>query len=134
MVDSDVRRLTHVNILALFGKNNICVMKYLRIRSKSANRTLFFLTNISGYTVYGDNACAHQPRPQSPTGDLGDIAGRNGKQLCQGGKPGTGKFNTDVCLCGSAHTSGCMVDGLGATGLRQHIEYYCCYVIIIIIV
>ena len=38
---------------------------------------------------YGDNACAHQPRPQSPTGDLGDIAGQNGKRLCQGGKPGT---------------------------------------------
>ena len=65
--------------------------------------------------LYGDNACAHQPRPQSPTRDLGDIAGRNGKRLCQEGKPGTGKLNTDVCLCGSAHTSGCVVDGLGAT-------------------
>ena len=29
--------------------------------------------------LYGDNACAHQPCPQSPTGDLGDIAGQNGK-------------------------------------------------------
>ena len=48
----------------------------------------------------------------SPTGDLGEIAGVNG---CQGGKPGTGKLYTDVCLCCSAHTSGCMVDGLGAT-------------------
>ena len=38
--------------------------------------------------------------------------GRNGKQ---GGKPGTGKLSTDVCLCCSAHTSGCMVDSLGAT-------------------
>ena len=36
------------------------------------------------------------------------------KQLCQGGKPGTGKLNTDVCLCGSAHTSECVVDGLRA--------------------
>ena len=35
--------------------------------------------------------------------------------LCQGGKPGTGKLYTDVCLCCSAHTSGCVVDGLGAT-------------------
>ena len=35
--------------------------------------------------------------------------------MCQGGKPGTGKLYTDVCLCCSAHTSGCVVDGLGAT-------------------
>ena len=34
---------------------------------------------------------------------------RGGKQLCQGGKP---KLNTDVC---SAHTSECVVDGLGTT-------------------
>ena len=27
----------------------------------------------------------------------------------------TGKLYTDVCLCCSAHTSGCVVDGLGAT-------------------
>ena len=40
--------------------------------------------------------------------------GQNGKRLCQGGKPGTGKLNTNVCLCGSTHTSGCVVDGLGA--------------------
>ena len=46
------------------------------------------------------------PGPQSPTVD---IVGWKGKQ---GGKPGTG---TDVCLCGSAHTSGCVVDGYGST-------------------
>ena len=54
----------------------------------------------------------------SPTGDLGKIAGVNGQNsegMCQGGKPGTGKLYTDVCLCCSAHTSGCVVDGLGAT-------------------
>ena len=45
----------------------------------------------------------------------GDIAGLNSKVMCQGGKPGTGKLYTDVCLCGSAHSSGCVVDGLGAT-------------------
>ena len=27
--------------------------------------------------------------PQSPTWELGDIAGQNGKQLCQDGKPDT---------------------------------------------
>ena len=57
---------------------------------------------------------AQQPCPHSPTGDLGEIAGVNGqnsKEMYQGGKPGTGKLYTDVCLCGSAHTSGCVVDG-----------------------
>ena len=37
--------------------------------------------------------------------------------MCQGGKPGAGKLYTDVCLCCSAHTSGCVVDGLGATAV-----------------
>ena len=58
-----------------------------------------------------------KPRPHFPTGDLGDIAGVNGqnsKEMCQGGKPGIGKLYTDVCSCGSIHTSGCMVNGLGA--------------------
>ena len=68
--------------------------------------------------LYGDVECAQQPRPHSPTGDLGEIAGVNGQnseEMCHGGKPGTGKLYTDVCLCCSAHTSGCVVDGLGAT-------------------
>ena len=66
--------------------------------------------------LYGDVECAQQPRPHSPTGDLGEIAGVNGQnseEMCHGGKPGTGKLY--VCLCCSAHTSGCVVDGLGAT-------------------
>ena len=68
--------------------------------------------------LYGDVECAQQPRPHSPTGDLRKIDGVNGQNsegMCQGGKPGTGKLYTDVCLCCSAHTSGCVVDGLGAT-------------------
>ena len=64
-----------------------------------------------------------QPHPLSPTGDLGDIAGVNGqnnKGMCQGGKPGTGKLYTDVCLCCFAHTPvGAWSMGFG---LRQHIE------------
>ena len=51
------------------------------------------------------------------SGDLGDIAGvkvRNGEGLCQVGNPGIGKLYNDVCLCGSTHTSGCVVDGLSA--------------------
>ena len=47
-------------------------------------------------------------------GDIVGVKGQNGKGLCQGGKPGTGKLYSDVCQCGSAHTSGCVVDGLGA--------------------
>ena len=65
--------------------------------------------------LYGDVECAQQPRPHSPTGDLGEIAvvnGQNSEGMCQGGKPGTGKLYT---VCCSAHTSGCVVDGLGAT-------------------
>ena len=53
--------------------------------------------------LYGDVECARQPRPHSPTGDLGDIAGQNSKGMCQGGKPGTGKLY-----------SGCMVDATAA--------------------
>ena len=34
-------------------------------------------------------------------------------------KPGTGKFNADVCLCCSAHTSGCNVDGFGAMAMYR---------------
>ena len=29
--------------------------------------------------LYGDVECAQQPRPHSPTGDLGEIAGVNGQ-------------------------------------------------------
>ena len=65
--------------------------------------------------LYGDVECAQQPRPQSPTGKIAGVNGQNSKGVCQGGKPGTGKLYTDVCLCCSAHTSGCVVDGLGAT-------------------
>ena len=46
---------------------------------------------------------------------IAGVNGRNSEGMCQGGKPGTGKLYTDVCLCCSAHTSGCVVDGLGAT-------------------
>ena len=63
--------------------------------------------------IFGDVECAQQPHPHSPTRDEG-IAWVN-RQNSNGGKPGTGKLYTDVCLGCSAHTGGCMVDGLGAT-------------------
>ena len=47
------------------------------------------LTLVKMYIMLsGDIACAQQPRPRCPTGDLGDIAGVNGqnsKGMCQGG-------------------------------------------------
>ena len=55
-----------------------------------------------------------QPSPHSPTGDIAGVSGQNSKGLRQGGKPGTDKLYTDVCLCGTAHFSGCVVNGLGA--------------------
>ena len=70
--------------------------------------------------LYGDSQCALQPSLQSPAGDLGDIAGvvgQDGKSMCQEGKPGTGKLdvvNNDVCMCGSAHANGCVVNGMSA--------------------
>ena len=81
--------------------------------------SLFDLGNMYGRKGnVGYMACAQCPSPQSSTGVLWDIAGvkvQNGKGSCQGGKPGTGKLYNDVCLCGSTHSSGCVVDSLSAT-------------------
>ena len=44
--------------------------------------------------------------------EIAVVNGQNSEGMCQGGKPGTGKLYT---VCCSAHTSGCVVDGLGAT-------------------
>ena len=62
-----------------------------------------------------DVECAQQPHPHSPTGEIAGVNGQNSEGMCQGSKPGTDKLNSDVCLCCSAHTSGCVVNGLGAT-------------------
>ena len=35
----------------------------------------------------------------SPTGEIAGVNGQNSEGMCQGGKPGTGKLYTDVCLC-----------------------------------
>ena len=89
--------------------------------------SLLALGNL-GYN-YRDVECAQQPRLHSPTGDLEEIAGVNGqnsKGMCQGGKPGTGKLYTDVCLCCSAHTSGCVADGLGATAAKLLLQNIAC--------
>ena len=36
------------------------------------------------------------------TGIIAGVNGQNSEGMCQGGKPGTGKLYTDVCLCCSA--------------------------------
>ena len=65
--------------------------------------------------LYGDvEWCSTTPSSLSNWGSWG-VNGQNSEEMCHGGKPGTGKLNTDVCLRCSAHTSGCVVDGLGAT-------------------
>ena len=72
--------------------------------------------------LYGDDSS----QSQSSTGDLGEftgIEGQSGKNMCQGGKPDTGKFHSSYIgmnVCGSAYENGCVV----ARVLRQRIEYY----------
>ena len=48
--------------------------------------------------------------------DLGGVAGvigENGRGRWCRGKPGTGKLDDCVCLCGSALNNGCVVNGSG---------------------
>ena len=60
--------------------------------------------------LIGDIVC-QQPSPYSPTRDLAGV-GRIAKDCVLGVKPGTGKLHIDLRLCGSANSSGSMVDGL----------------------
>ena len=44
--------------------------------------------------------------------------GQSGKNMCQGGKPDTGKFHSSYIgmnVCGSTYENGCVVDGMCAT-------------------
>ena len=65
---------------------------------------------------YGDDSS----QSQSSTRDLGEltgIEGQSGKNMCQGGKPDTGKFHSSYIgmnVCGSAYENGCVVDGMCA--------------------
>ena len=68
--------------------------------------------------LYGNVECAQQPRPHSPTGDLGEIAGQNSEGMCHGGKPGTGKFYVYVAPPTPVGAWSM------ALGLRQRFEYY----------
>ena len=64
---------------------------------------------------------SNSSQSQSSTGDLGGfigIEGQSGKNMCQGGKPDTGKFHSSyigINVCGSTYENGCVVDGTCAT-------------------
>jgi hypothetical protein len=67
--------------------------------------------------LYGDNPDVQQSQSQCSSGDLGDVAGRDGKLGCPVGKSGhpVGKLGV-ICVCnsGSAHNCGCVVNGRNA--------------------
>ena len=59
---------------------------------------------------------SQQPSPHSPAGDHGEVAGvigHKGKCRCWGGKPGSGKLDYCVRVCGSTLNSEYMVSGYG---------------------
>ena len=57
---------------------------------------------------YGEHANVHQSHSQNDSGDLRGVAGGDGELGCLCGKAGTSH------LCdGSAHSSGCVVNGYG---------------------
>ena len=58
--------------------------------------------------LYGEHANVHQSHSQNDSGDLRGVAGGDGGLGCLCGKAGT------IHLCdGSAHSSGCVVNGYG---------------------
>ena len=72
---------------------------------------------------YNYGAQDDSSQSQSSTGDLGEftgIEGQSGKNMCQEGKPDTGKFHSSYIgmnVCGSACENGCVVDGTCATAV-----------------
>ena len=59
--------------------------------------------------LYGEHANVHQSHSQNDSWDLRGVAGGDGELRCLCGKAGTNN------LCdGSAHSSGCVVNGSNA--------------------
>ena len=52
------------------------------------------------------------------------VNGQNSEGMCQGGKPGTGKLYTDVCLCVYVAPPTPVGAWSMALGLWQRFEYY----------
>ena len=71
------------------------------------------------FRLYGEHANVHQSHSQNDSGDLRGVAGGDGELGCLCGKAGTSH------LCdGSAHSSGCMVNGYGCL-LRLNMFIHC---------
>ena len=74
--------------------------------------------------LYGEHGNVHQSHSQNDSGDPRGVAGGDGELGCLCGKAGTSH------LCdGSAHSSGCVVNGYGCL-LSYYYYYYtlhhCC--------
>ena len=76
--------------------------------------------------LYGDVACPSHLQSQSLVGDLGGVTGIDGQRsgkLDKRGKSVNVYFDANSCVsayvcscvCGSVHSSGCVVDGGSAT-------------------
>ena len=78
----------------------------------SVTRLFNFVLSVweeSKVRLYGEHANVHQSHSQNDSGDLRGVAGGDGELGCLCGKAGTGH------LCdGSAHSSGCVVNGSSA--------------------
>ena len=62
--------------------------------------------NRDSIMTHGEHANVHQSHSQNDSGDLRGVAGGDGELGCLCGKAGTSR------LCdGSAHSSGCVVNG-----------------------
>ena len=72
--------------------------------------------------IYGEHANVHQSHSQNDSGDLRGVAGGDGELGCLCGKRGTSH------LCdGSAHSSGCVVNGYGCLLLITYSLSLCRY-------
>ena len=69
--------------------------------------------------LYGEHTNVHQSHSQNDSGDLRGVAGGDGELGCLCGKAGT----THLCD-GSAHSSGCVVNGSNAMAAVIILPYY----------
>ena len=83
--------------------------------------------------LYGEHANVHQSHSQNDSGDLRGVAGGDGELGCLCGKAGTSH------LCdGSAHSSGCVVNGSDAMAAvcfedTHRCVHYACHVYLLLL-
>ena len=84
-----------------------------------------FVLGVWEVRLYGEHANIHQSHSQNDSGDLSGVAGGDGELGCLCGKAGTNH------LCdGSAHSSGCVVNGYGC--LLSYYYLSCAMICIIV--